>query len=418
MRRLESAWRVIHANGLRSQSKNTRDEVEEFSQIAGTGLRRIKKKLLDQDFKFPAALGIPLDRGAHKARRPIVKSPVPSRIVQRSVHDSLLKIPALKALVENPHSFGGVTRRDEDGRGAVPAAIAETVKEIKGGASYFIRSDITSFFTMIPKPVVLNMIYDHVSDDESRNLISDAIHIELENMAKLRKQGFNALFPIEEIGVAQGNCLSPLLGNILLNEFDTLMNKGACRCLRYIDDFIILGPDKKTVEKRFREGTEYLKRYDMTAYDPKVDAGKADHGDIAAGFDFLGVNLTNSLIRPAKKSRRRLLKRIDEIISESVEAMAKSGGPKPINPRHSLTRTLTIVSGVVKGWGEQYSYCNERNIFQTLDRAIDEKLLAYLGRSRAIRSSSKDKNAQRRLLGVSLLADSNKKMIEWGSATD
>ncbi len=417
IRRLEAAWLVIRANGLRSQSKHTRNEVEEFSRVVGTGLRRIKRQLLEGDFKFPASLGIPIDRGPEKSRRPIVKSPLPSRIVQRSIHDCLLGIRAIQDFVENPNSFGGVTRRDDDGRAAVPAAIAETVKEIERGAAYFIRSDIASFFTKIPKPFVLGIINDHVADPDSRNLVRDAIHIELENMARLRKRGFDALFPIEDIGVAQGNCLSPLLGNILLSEFDKVMSDGVCRCLRYIDDFIILGPDKKTVRQRFHEVKEYLKRYDMTAYDPKIDTGKADHGDVVAGFDFLGINLKDGLVRPAKKSRRRLIKRIEELLGESAGAMAKNTS-EPINPKHSLTRTLTAVSGIVKGWAEQYSYCNERNVFQTLDGEIDKKLRGYLGRYRDMRSSTTEEDAQRRLLGVALLTDSDGAMIEWGRHSD
>ncbi len=417
IRSLESAWLVIRANGLRSQSKLTRDEVEEFSRVAGVGLRRIKRQLLSGEFKFPAALGIPIDRGPKKLRRPIVKSPLPSRIVQRSVHDSLLRIPAIKNFVETPNSFGGVTSRDEDGRAAVPAAIAETIREIKKGAAYYIRSDIASFFTKIPKPVVLDIINNHVPDAESRNLVRDAIHIELENMAKLRKQGYDALFPIEDIGVAQGNCLSPLLGNILLSQFDVVMNSGDCRCLRYIDDFIILGSNIKSVRQCFRTAINHLKRYDMTAYDPKTDTTKADHGDIAAGLEFLGVNIKAGLIRPAKKSRRRLIRRINEVLKESADAMAKNAS-QPVIAKYGLTRTLTRVSGIIKGWGEQYSYCNERNVFQTLDRQIDKGLRGYLGRYSDIRSSAENDNAQRRILGVALLTDSGGDMIEWSNDTD
>jgi hypothetical protein len=120
-----------------------------------------------------------------------------------------MEMPEFRSLVQNPNSFGGVTTRDKDGRGAVPAAIAETVKEIGKGANYYIRSDIASFFTKIPKPTVLGAIGEHIADSESRNFIRESIYIELENMAKLRRQGFDALFPIQEIGVAQGNCLSP-----------------------------------------------------------------------------------------------------------------------------------------------------------------------------------------------------------------
>ncbi|MHA1564366.1 MAG: reverse transcriptase domain-containing protein [Alphaproteobacteria bacterium] len=414
IRRLEAAWRVIQSNGQRSDSKKTRDEVDEFRQVAGTGLRQIKKQLLKNCFKFPAALGIPIDRGRTKSRRPIVKSPVPSRIVQRSIHDSLLNIPAIQGFVENPNSFGGVTRRDSDGRAAVPAAIAESVREIKSGAAYFIRSDIASFFAMIPKPVVLKLINDHVTDTLSRNLVRDAVYIELSNMAKLRKQGFDSLFPIEDIGVAQGNCLSPLLGNILLNEFDRVMSDGVCRCLRYIDDFIILGPDKKAVWQRFREVIEYLRKYDMIVYNPKTDTEKADHGDVRAGFDFLGVNLKGGLVRPARRSRRRLIRRVKEILDESADAMVKSAF-EPINRKHSLTRTLTTISGIARGWAEQYSYCNERNVLQTLDREIDKMLRSYLGRYSDVRLSTANDHVRRRLLGVSLLTDSHGEMIQWDS---
>ena len=71
----------------------------------------------------------------------------------------------------------------------------------------------------------------------------EAIDVELSNMAQLRDKAVD--FPIENIGVAQGNSLSPLLGNIILADFDRVMNEGDCRCVRYIDDFIILAPSKK-----------------------------------------------------------------------------------------------------------------------------------------------------------------------------
>lgn len=412
IRCLEAAWNVIRANGLRSQSKNTNLEVEQFGRIAGTGLRRIQMQLRNKKFDFPPALGIAIDRGAKKSRRPIVKSPLPSRIVQRAIHDCLLDIKAIKTFVENPNSFGGVRKRDSDARGAVPAAIAEVVKEIGRGARYYIRSDIASFFTKIPKPVVLDIIHKQVKDEESRQLINRAIHIELENMATLRKRGFDALFPIQDIGVAQGNCLSPLLGNILLSEFDERMSDESSRCLRYIDDFIILGANKQAVRKKFREAIQLLAKFNLTAYDPAIDKEKADSGDVLRGLDFLGVSLKNGSIKPSRKSRQRLIRRIENVLNESAIAMSKRN-IEPMQSRHTLLHALTTIGGITKGWAEQYSYCNERNIFQTLDREIDKKIGAYIGRYRDIRSSSFDENDKRRLLGVSLLTDTSKAAIEW-----
>ena len=59
-------------------------------------------------------------------------------------------------------------------------------------------------------------------------------------------QGYVHDFQSGDIGVAQGNSLSPLLGNLLLKDFDSAMNSlPNIRCIRFIDDFIILGPNKK-----------------------------------------------------------------------------------------------------------------------------------------------------------------------------
>ena len=79
-------------------------------------------------------------------------------------------------------------------------------------------------------------------------LFRQAIHVELSNLAALREHADR--FPTEDIGVAQGSALSPLLGNIILADFDQRMNDGECRCLRYIDDFIVLGPSSAAVMAR------------------------------------------------------------------------------------------------------------------------------------------------------------------------
>jgi RNA-directed DNA polymerase len=87
-------------------------------------------------------------------------------------------------------------------------------------------------------------VADAVGDKEFLTLFESAIKVELENMAQLRKNA-NA-FPIEDIGLAQGNCLSPLLGNLFLHSFDREMNQQpGIRCLRYIDDFIVIGTNSE-----------------------------------------------------------------------------------------------------------------------------------------------------------------------------
>jgi retron-type reverse transcriptase len=78
-------------------------------------------------------------------------------------------------------------------------------------------------------------------------------------MTQLREYA-NA-FPIEDIGVAQGNSLSRLLGNLFLYEFDLELNKRPdVRCIRYIDDFIILAVSKEIAESAFAKAVQMLEK--------------------------------------------------------------------------------------------------------------------------------------------------------------
>lgn len=112
-----------------------------------------------------------------------------------------------------------------------------------------------------------------MEDQEFLELFTKAIAVELANMAQLREHA--KAFPIEDIGVAQGNSLSPLLGNLFLYDFDQEFNKRpAVRCIRYIDDFIILAP---SIEKFVRtpysfEGIKKGKDEGMSAVPAAIQA--------------------------------------------------------------------------------------------------------------------------------------------------
>lgn len=207
---------------------------------------------------------------------------------------------------------------------AVPAAIQAVLHAIGSGADYIIRSDIMSFFTRISKSAVTEIIAKAVSDDaEFMGLFTKAITVELENMAQLR--GAAKAFPIEDVGVAQGNSLSPLLGNIILFGFDRELNKhNDVRCIRYIDDFIILAPSKSVAENTYAKARSLLAKLGM-----ETSAAKTQKASVEGGFEFLGIDICNGLIRPGKKSRERMLGSIEKSLNESTRAFREnkaSGG--------------------------------------------------------------------------------------------
>jgi RNA-directed DNA polymerase len=407
METLARAWHVILENGRSSQSLSTRREIEEFARTAESRLEKIQRQLNLGRFIFKPATGIPIPKQGKDAIRPLVVAPIPSRIVQRAILEVLLQLPQICHLAENEFSFGGVRKRQGGKLGAVPAATQAVLESVESGLTYVVRSDISAFFTKISKPAVTAIVEKAADDADFVELFSSAIAVELENLASLRQ--YAAQFPIHEIGVAQGNSLSPLLGNILLRGFDQEMNNGDCRCLRYIDDFLILGRSRAAADAAFSRAVTLLSRHGLEVND------KTQRSDIAQGFVFLGVEFQNGAVRPSRESRRRLVGNISEVFNDSVSAFRsyKKGGAMP--PRRSLLRTLTEVSGMVQGWGSHYSFCNERNVVGQMDRALDQMLRGYLGRYAAERKEL-DAEGCRRLLGVPLLEELASRSSSWNKA--
>ena len=74
-----------------------------------------------------------------------------------------------------------------------------------------------------------------------------------------------------------------------------------------------------------------------------------------------------------------------------------------------MAETLIEANHVLQGWGNQYSFCNDRGLLKDLDSKIDRLVDYYLQKYREF--SDRYKRAgnpadQRRLLGVHLLLDS------------
>lgn len=400
---LWQAWSVIQQNGLQSKSENTRVEVQNFAANARKNIYELQRRLREPDYKFQPALGVAAKKPGKKSKRPIVISAIQDRVVQRAILDVLQSQKPIRKYLDVPTSYGGIKGQGQ------PDALRALYQQIDNGAAYYLRSDIESFFTQIPKPAIIETVSGLIEDKEFVALFQKAITTELSNLDALGAD--KDLFPIHEIGVAQGSCLSPLIGNILLSDFDNILNSGDVSCLRYIDDFIIVGSSREAVRKAFKKARALLKQHGLTAYDPKTDPTKAEEGPIATGLTFLGCDIRPGMIRPNKGACRRLIASINTLFDSSAIAMHEP--EKLRHKRQSLADTLYAANNIIRGWGNQYSFCNDTHLLDHLDAQLDEAIKKYIGRYSAQRNKKKTSSTQdhRRLLGVHLLADSKSSPI-------
>lgn len=389
---LEAAWRVIHRNGRYSKSDDVRTAIETFAMDPARNLRSLQARLSRGRFDFGKARGAPIAKRDSKGRptgkiRPIVVASLEARIVQRAILNKLIEFPGLAPYINTPYSFGGIrkSRSQIDGLdeslSAVPAAIGAVLNEIENGARWVAAADITGFFTKISKTTVTRLVGRVINDADFMELFERAIIVELENLNALRDLA--GQFPIEDIGVAQGNSLSPLLGNVLLSKFDLIMNEGDCRCIRYIDDFIILAPTRRAADARLRKAISLLSQFDMVL-SPEKSSKRASN--ISDSFEFLGIEISPGFVRPTKKSRSKFLNSIADQIEQSVAEMAGLRHGNAIDPRFSFVSTLKRIDGMVDGWGKHYWFCNDRQLFNSIDEKIRLAIGDYFGAYSDIRS--------------------------------
>lgn len=405
---LWGAWRIVRTNGSQSASRETVESIRRFEEHAERHLGRIARQLREDRFRFSEATGVPVPRSG-KQPRPIVVTAIQDRIVQRRILDVLQAQPALLDFLLVPTSFGGIK-----GRG-VREALSAAISAMQSGARFFLRSDIKDFFSNIPKAIPLAILDERLPAGAGfRRLLHEAVDVELENLAELGSMA--SLFPLSETGVAQGSCLSLLLGNILLHDFDRQMNGRGIVCLRYVDDFLLLGPTQSHVMKAFDSASGLLTKMGLSAYDPRTAPEKSEMGPIQSGFTFLGAHVIPGLVRPSSRAQAKLLQVVEQILGES-ERQLSAAVRADFDRRYSVSSTLHHIGNVLKGWAEQYSFCNSRDVFVNLNTKVTARVRRY--RQTAKRCDfSLDELGRSRALGVPPLTDAKRRPIEWRTDLD
>jgi RNA-directed DNA polymerase len=404
MDNLYRAWAAVRSNVNASGQDKFKAEVKEISENPIPHLRRIQNQLQRRRFVFDKQHGVLMAKSTGK-KRPLVVSPINNRIVQRAILNVLQSedvwitkhLGEIGDALRTPTSVGGIPKR------GVAHGINLVKEAIRAGATHYLRSDIRDFFTKVPKPRITRFVREQTRDEEFTTLLEQAMATELENADEIKDYLY--LFPLEDIGVPQGSSLSAFAGNVVLKDFDFQLNGRNITTIRYIDDFVILGPSERAVKKTFSSAASALSQLGMVAYDPDGNPEKSKLGSITDGFDFLGCSIRTNGVMPSSRLREKLLNDIQSTLATGAQAvkMHTSSG-EARRAGEAFAQILCRVDRMIRGWGDAFSFSDNRLPFDQMDREIDRLLLEFKGRAnRAIKNASQD--GKRRALGVALLKD-------------
>src|ERR1035437_5112850 len=241
------------------------------------------------------------------------------------------------------HSYG--FRPGRSAHQAVEAA----QQHVAAGYRWVVDLDLEKFFDRVSHDKLMGKIAERVSDKRLLKLIRAFLR------AGVMEGGL--VSPVDE-GTPQGGPLSPLLSNLVLDEFDRELERRGHRFARYADDSNIYVRSRRAGERVMKS----LMRFIHTKLKLQVNQSKSAVAE-PRERKFLGFSFTSSETpkrRIAPKAVKRFKERVRELTSRtrgiSIERMAKE------------------LALYLQGWIGYFGKCQTPSVLKSLEEWIRRRL--------------------------------------------
>jgi group II intron reverse transcriptase/maturase len=230
-------------------------------------------------------------------------------------------------------------------------AVAVARSIVASGRQWAVIADIRKCFDNIDHDVLLSALGLRIADEEFLTLVRNWLTVDIFELGEM--------FP-NEIGVPQGESLSPLLANIYLDALDRHFEMLGIPFVRYADDFVMFAHSKDAAEDICRRLADFL--HDVLRLELKP--AKTFYVHVAEGYDFLGFHIANSsiIVQPARIEA--LLLHLSILIKE-LAASASSFD--------KVAQCLTRFNSIARGWRNYFLLPGEPSL-STQMRELDDRI--------------------------------------------
>jgi RNA-directed DNA polymerase len=241
------------------------------------------------------------------------------------------------------HSYG--FRPGRSAHQAVEAA----QKYITDGYRWVVDLDLEKFFDRVNHDRLMAKIAERVSDKRMLKLIRAFL------TAGVMEGGL--VSPVDE-GTPQGGPLSPLLSNIVLDEFDRELERRGLRFARYADDCNIYVRSRRAGERVMKSLTRFIaSKLKLRVNEQK--SAVARPGD----RKFLGFSFTKAGV----PKRRIAPKAVDRFKQRVRELTRRTRGV-------STERMAADLSRYLRGWIGYFGKCQTPSVLQSLEEWTRRRL--------------------------------------------
>ena len=217
---------------------------------------------------------------------------------------------------------------------------------------YAISMDLQAYFDTVNHSKLIEVLSRTIKDGRVISLIHKYL-----NAGVMEDGGFHAT----PEGVPQGGPLSPLCGNVMLNELDKELERRGHKFVRYADDCMILCKSRKSAERTLKHiipfitGKLYL----------KVNLEKTTVSHISK-VKYLGYGFYRNKGKCRMRVHPKSIKKMKNHLRELTGRGNKWSNPE----REEKLRKYAT------GWINYYRYADMRSLMETTDEWLRHRIRA------------------------------------------
>lgn len=205
------------------------------------------------------------------------------KIVERAIYTIVSKY--LRKFVNTGVSFCGVpAEKKSASKLGIYAAHREISEALRCSKKWVVKLDIEKFFDKLDRRILLQKLKRFLPDDSLEFFFRDWVNIEVRNAGSDYKYS--------TLGIPQGSCLSGLMANLYLVEFDKKHKAiEGVHIFRYADDILFACDSEQWAIDVKNKAEKYLKRIGLNFKGSKCDIYQPNEV-----FSVLGYSYENGLL--------------------------------------------------------------------------------------------------------------------------
>ena len=279
---------------------------------------QIRNSILERTYKPKAVKRVYIPKGKESVR-PLGIPTATDRVIQQAISQ---KLSVIYEPIFSNSSYGFRPKR------SAHMAIDKVVEYLNDGYEWIIDLDIEKFFDTVNHDKLIQVLRLEVNDSTTLNLIRKYL------TSGVMEKG---IFTETKIGTPQGGPMSPVLSNILLDQFEKEMEKRGRLFIRYADDVNLFVRSEKAADRVIKSVVNWLERKLFL----KVNATKT-RITRPTKSKFLGFTFWKSKEgwkpRPHDESKKNLKRKINKILCRRRAAALP------------LAVTFRKLNQVIRGW--------------------------------------------------------------------